>query len=67
MLIGKYWDEANQKHFWSEGQDFDDLLENLGLEVADYGGDGDINPAKIEVWKATKMKVVAKYEIEAAD
>lgn len=24
-------------------------------------------PAKIEVWRATKMEVIARYEIKAAD
>ena len=67
MLIGKIWDEASQKFFWAEGRDFDELVQALQNEVADYGGDDEFDPAKIEVWRATKMKVVANYEIQAAD
>ena len=67
MLIGKIWDEASQKHFWGEGVYFDDLVQTLRNELVEYGGNDDFDPAKIEVWKAAKMKVVAKYEIEASD
>lgn len=67
MLIGKIWDEASQKYFWGEGVYFDDLVQTLRNEFVEYGGNDDFDPAKIKVWKATKMKVVAKYEIEAGD
>ena len=67
MLIGKYWDEQAQRHCWAEGKDFDDLVFKMKSELDYFGSDTDINPAKIEVWKAAKMKVVARYEIEADD
>ena len=67
MLIGKIWDAANQKYFWAEGRDFEALTLALKDEIADYGGNDEIDPAKIEVYKAVKMKVVATYEIQAGD
>jgi hypothetical protein len=67
MLIGKFWDSVNQKYLWAEGQDFEELTQTLKNEIADYGGNDEIDPAKIEVYKAVKMKVVATYEIQAGD
>ena len=67
ILIGKIWDDANQKSYWAEAPDFETLIQALRNEVSDWGGNDEFDPAKIEVWKATKMKVVAKYEIEAND
>ena len=67
MLIGKIWDEASQKFFWAEGRDFDELVQTLRNELADYGGDDEFDPAKIEVWSAVKMKVIATYRIEEAN
>lgn len=49
MLIGKIWDDANQRDYWGQGQDFDDLLENLRGLVSDYGGNDEFDPAKVEV------------------
>ena len=66
MLIGKIWDACDQKYFWAEAQDFETLTQTLRNEVADYGGDDEFDPAKIEVWKAVKMKIVATYEINEA-
>ena len=67
MLIGKIWDSANERHYWSEAPDFETLAQELKNVVADYGGNDEFDPAKIEVWSAVKMKVVATYEIEAGD
>lgn len=67
MLIGKIWDEPMQKFFWSEAEDFDKLVQTLRNELADYGGDDEFDPAKIEVWSAVKMKVIANYRIEEAN
>ena len=68
MLIGKYWGEANQRWFWATGKDFDDLRCALETDLMEYGENYDnYNPARIEIWQATKMMVVAKYEIKAAD
>lgn len=67
MLIGKYWDAANQKYFWAESSDFDNLIENIKFELGECGADDEIDPAKVQVWSAVKMKVVATYEIQAGD
>jgi len=67
MLIGKIWDDANQRHYWGEATDFEKLIETLKNVIADYGGNDEFDPAKIEVWKAVKMKVVATYEIQGGD
>lgn len=67
MLIGKIWDDANQKDYWGEADNFQMLIQVLQNEVADNGGNDEFDPAKIEVYKAVKMKVVATYEIQAGD
>lgn len=67
MLIGKIWDEASSRHFWAEATGFNELIEALCCEMADGGGNIAFDPAKIEVWSAVKMKVVAVYTIERAD
>ena len=67
MLIGKVWDDANQRHYWGEATNFGELVETLKNVIADYGGNDEFDPAKIEVWSAVKMKVVATYGIERAD
>ena len=64
MLIGKIWDEPNQRYYWAESDSFESLIQELRNEVSDNGGNDEFDPAKIEVWQATKMNVVAEYRIE---
>ena len=67
MLIGKIWDSANERHYWSEAPDFETLAQELKNVVADCCGNVEFDPAKIEVWSTVKMKVIATYAIQAAD
>ena len=67
MLIGKIWDDVNQKNYWTEAPDFETLIQALRNEVSEWGGNDEFDPAKIEVWQAMQMKVIATYKIEKAD
>ena len=67
MLIGKIWDDANQRDYWGEAEDFESLIQTLRNTVSDYSGNDEFDPAKIEVWSAVKMKVIANYRIEEAN
>ena len=64
MLIGKIWDDANQKSYWAEASDFETLIQALRNEVSDWGGNDEFDPAKIVVWSAVPMRVIATYRIE---
>ena len=67
MLIGKIWDDVNQKSYWAEAPDFETLIQALRNEVSDWGGNDEFDPAKIEVWQAVKMNVIATYKIAVDD
>ena len=67
MLIGKIWDDANQKSYWGEAPDFETLIQALRNEVSEWGRNDEFDPAKIEVWQAVKMKVIASYKIAVDD